>query len=72
MTIAAVGGALALRVFDSLNAVFLALGLALATFGVINAVAVACGVWFSKSEWQMMRQQASLSVIAAADGGKNS
>jgi Na+-driven multidrug efflux pump len=70
VTIAAVGGALALRVFGNLNAVFLALGLALATFGIINAVAVACGVWFSKSEWQMMRQT-SRPAIAAADGGTN-
>ena len=71
MTIAAGGGALALHVFGTLNAVFLALGVALAAFGAINAIAIAWGVWFSKSEWQMMRQS-SQPVIATAEGTENS
>jgi putative MATE family efflux protein len=46
LTIAAVGGALALRLTGNLADVFVALAIALAVFGVINAAAVAGGAWF--------------------------
>ena len=46
LVIAAVGGYLALRFSGDLTAVFIALALALATFGLINAAAVAGGAWF--------------------------
>ena len=45
LVIAAVGGYLALRFSGDLTAVFIALALALATFGLINAAAVAGGAW---------------------------
>ena len=45
LAIAAVGGS-ALRLSGDLSSVFVALGLALAAFGLINAVAVAAGAWF--------------------------
>jgi Na+-driven multidrug efflux pump len=48
LLIAAVGGWLALRWTGSLTGVFIALSVALATFGLINAAAVASGVWFDK------------------------
>src|SRR5499427_5649099 len=47
LLIAAVGGLLALRWTGSLSAVFVALSVALAVFGLTNAAAVACGAWFS-------------------------
>jgi putative MATE family efflux protein len=47
LVIASAGGFLALRWTGSLTAVFVALSVALATFGLINAVAVARGAWFS-------------------------
>jgi len=46
LIIAAVGGYLALRFSGNLTDVFIALALALATFGLINAAAVAGGAWF--------------------------
>jgi putative MATE family efflux protein len=46
LTIAAVGGALALRLTGNLADVFFALAVALAVVGVINAAAVAGGAWF--------------------------
>jgi putative MATE family efflux protein len=46
LIIAAGGGWLALRWTGSLTGVFIALSVALATFGLINAAAVASGVWF--------------------------
>jgi len=46
LIIAAVGGYLALRFSGNLTEVFIALALALATFGLINAAAVAGGAWF--------------------------
>jgi len=46
LTIAAVGGALALRLTGNLADVFVALAVALAVFGIINATAVAGGAWF--------------------------
>jgi putative MATE family efflux protein len=48
LLIAAIGGWLALRWTGSLTEVFIALSVALATFGLINAAAVASGVWFGK------------------------
>jgi putative MATE family efflux protein len=46
LVIAAGGGWLALRLTGDLTAVFIALAVALAAFGVINAAAVAGGAWF--------------------------
>jgi putative MATE family efflux protein len=46
LLIAAGGGFLALRATGNLTAVFVALGVALAAFGLINAAAVASGAWF--------------------------
>jgi putative MATE family efflux protein len=48
LAIAAGGGWLALRWSGELSHVFLALGVALAAFGVINAGAVASGAWFGR------------------------
>jgi putative MATE family efflux protein len=47
LLIASAGGFLALRWTGSLNAVFVALSVALATFGLVNAAAVARGAWFT-------------------------
>jgi len=52
LLIAAVGGVLALRWTGSLNAVFVALSVALAVFGLTNAAAVARGAWFSNKPLQ--------------------
>ncbi|HUD87362.1 MAG TPA: MATE family efflux transporter [Xanthobacteraceae bacterium] len=46
LVIAALGGWLALRWTGNLTEVFIALAIALATFGLINAAAVAGGAWF--------------------------
>jgi putative MATE family efflux protein len=46
LTIAAIGGAFALRLTGNLADVFIALAVALAVFGLINAAAVAGGAWF--------------------------
>jgi len=48
LLIAAGGGWLALRWTGNLSDVFIALAVALATFGLINAAAVAGGAWFDK------------------------
>ena len=48
LLIAALGGWLALRWTGNLTAVFIALSVALATFGLINAAAVAGGAWFAR------------------------
>jgi Na+-driven multidrug efflux pump len=48
LVIAAFGGWLALRWTGDLTAVFIALSVALATFGLINAAAVAGGAWFTR------------------------
>jgi Na+-driven multidrug efflux pump len=50
LIIAAGGGWLALRASGELSHVFLALGLALAAFGIINAIAVAGGAWSGRIE----------------------
>jgi putative MATE family efflux protein len=47
LLIASAGGFLALRLTGNLTAVFVALSVALATFGLINAAAVARGAWFA-------------------------
>ena len=49
LIIAAGGGWLALRWTGNLTEVFIALSVALATFGLINAAAVASGVWFKEN-----------------------
>ncbi len=49
--IAAGGGWLVLRWSGDLSYVFVALGAALATFGLLNAVAVASGAWFGPIVW---------------------
>src|SRR5216683_7277941 len=51
LVIAAGGGWLALRWSGDLSHVFLALGAALAAFGLINAGAVAGGAWFGPIRW---------------------
>jgi len=51
LAIAAGGGWLALRWSGDLSQVFLALGAALAAFGLINAGAVARGAWFGPIGW---------------------
>jgi putative MATE family efflux protein len=48
LIIAAFGGYLALRWTGDLTAVFIALSVALATFGLINAAAVVGGAWFKR------------------------
>jgi putative MATE family efflux protein len=48
LIMAALGGYLALRWTGDLTAVFIALSVALATFGLINAAAVAGGAWFAR------------------------
>ncbi len=48
LVIAGGGGWLALRLTGEISDVFLALGVALAAFGLINAVAVAGGAWFDQ------------------------
>jgi MATE family, multidrug efflux pump len=55
LVIAAGGGWLALRWSGDLSQVFLALGVALAAFGLINAGAVACGAWFGPIGWPRPR-----------------
>jgi putative MATE family efflux protein len=46
VTVATLGGWLALHWGAGLSGVFLALGCATAVFGTTNAIAIACGVWF--------------------------
>jgi MATE family, multidrug efflux pump len=52
LIIAALGGYLALRFTGNLTDVFIALSVALATFGLINAAAVAGGAWFKREPLQ--------------------
>jgi Na+-driven multidrug efflux pump len=61
LLIAAGGGYVALRLTGDLTAVFIALAVALAAFGLINAAAVASGVWFDRS-----RKRATADPAAAA------
>jgi putative MATE family efflux protein len=46
LAVAGAGGWLALRFFGSLAGVFVALGVALAVFGLVNAASIALGTWF--------------------------
>jgi len=55
LAIAIGGGFFALRVLGGMTGVFAALGLALATFGIINAAAVASGAWFGQTAWPRPR-----------------
>ncbi len=48
LLIAAGGGFVLLRWSGNLTSVYFALGVALAAFGLINAVGVACGSWFPR------------------------
>jgi Na+-driven multidrug efflux pump len=50
VVIAAGGGWLAIRVFDSSTGLFAAVAFALFVFGAINAIAVASGAWFNASK----------------------
>src|SRR6185436_15363578 len=54
LVIATVGGWLALHWGGEIMHVFLALGIALAVFGLINAAAVAGGAWFGPVGWPRM------------------
>jgi putative MATE family efflux protein len=56
LVIAACGGYLALRLHGELAAIFVALALALAAFGLINALAVAGGAWFGPIGSAWMRK----------------
>jgi Na+-driven multidrug efflux pump len=49
LAVATLGGWLALRLAGTIEAVFVALGVALALFGLINAAAVALGAWFGRA-----------------------
>jgi putative MATE family efflux protein len=49
LVIAAGGGWLALHYYGNVTDIYIALAIALATFGLINAAAVAAGVWFDKT-----------------------
>jgi hypothetical protein len=49
LAVATAGGWLALRLAGSIEAVFFALGAALAVFGLINAASVAMGAWFGRT-----------------------
>lgn len=50
LTIAIVGGWLALRLFGTTAGVFAALGAALAVFGLVNAAAIMAGAWFKRPQ----------------------
>jgi putative MATE family efflux protein len=62
LAIAAVGGWLALRWSGQLSAVFVAQAVALATFGLIVAAAVAGGAWFGRWSWPWRANNAALLV----------
>ena len=49
LAIATAGGWLALHLYGTIEAMFLALGLALAAFGLLNAAAIAMGAWFQRT-----------------------
>ena len=55
VTVAAGGGWLAVHAGYGVTGLFVALGVALALFGVINVAAIAAGVWFRQSEPQGLR-----------------
>ncbi|HZT51149.1 MAG TPA: MATE family efflux transporter, partial [Stellaceae bacterium] len=49
LTLAAGGGWLGLRAGGGVTPIFIALGVALAAFGIVNAIAVARGAWFVRT-----------------------
>ena len=49
LAVAVAGGWLALRLSGSIAAVFVALGVALAVFGLVNAGSIAMGAWFRRT-----------------------
>jgi Na+-driven multidrug efflux pump len=51
LTVAALGGWLALRLDAGLWAVFAAQALALLVYGLVNAGAIAAGAWFGPLRW---------------------
>jgi putative MATE family efflux protein len=51
LSVAALGGWLALRLTGDLSNVFVAQGVALAVYGVLNAASVAAGAWFGPLTW---------------------
>jgi hypothetical protein len=67
LALAAGGGWLALRWSGNLSHVFLALGAALAAFGLINAGAVARGAWFGPIGWSRAARGACTQEIKRHD-----
>ena len=56
LAVATAGGWLALRLAGTIEAVFFALGAALAVFGLINAASVAMGAWFGRTPQPVKRE----------------
>jgi putative MATE family efflux protein len=65
VTIAAGGGWLALHLWGNLAGVFLALAFALAAFGIVNAIAIACGAWFERAERRAVPPITGPALVAA-------
>jgi hypothetical protein len=66
LIIAAGGGWLALRWSANLLEVFVAQAVALATFGLIVAAAVASGAWFGRLSWSWRGHEAALVLVGAS------
>jgi putative MATE family efflux protein len=66
LIIAAGGGWLALRWSGNLYEVFVAQAVALATFGLIVAAAVAGGAWFGRLSWSWRGHEAALLLAGAS------
>ena len=66
LIIAAGGGWLALRWSANLFEVFVAQAVALATFGLIVAAAVAGGAWFGRLSWSWRGHEAALLLVGAS------
>ena len=66
LIIAAGGGWLALRWSGNLFEVFVAQAVALATFGLIVAAAVAGGAWFGRLSWSWRGHEAALLLVGAS------
>lgn len=64
VSVAVGGGWIAVHAGAGMTGLFLAIGLALAVFGVVNAAAVAHGAWLSRAERSALR----LSAAAVAGG----
>ena len=71
LLIAAGGGFVLLRWSGDLTSVYFALGAALAAFGLINAVAVACGSWFA-SRGETCPQSRRRALQRRIDGANSS